>query len=134
MVDVLDEPIGDPAAINTLLMCDAARRAGVKVLLSGMGADELFGGYRKHLAMLMAARYLRVPGPIRSLIAPAVRALPVAVAGRGLRTVRWAHRFLTFAELPEEEAFRRSTPSTAGTSWRTCSTRRRSRCTSTGDG
>ena len=40
----LDEPIGDPAAINTLLMCQAARERGVKVILSGMGADELFGG------------------------------------------------------------------------------------------
>ena len=109
MVDILDEPIGDPAAINTLLMCDAARQAGVKVLLSGMGADELFGGYRKHLATLLTARYRRVPRPVRSgLIAPTVRALPVAVGGHGLRTVRWAQRFLTFAELPEEEAFRRS--------------------------
>src|SRR6478609_8086840 len=108
MVDILDEPIGDPAAINTLLMCDAARDAGVKVLLSGMGADELFGGYRKHLATLATARYRRLPATLRSAIAPAVRALPVAVGGRGLRTVRWAQRFLTFGELPEEEAFRRS--------------------------
>lgn len=108
VVDVLDEPIGDPAAINTILMCDAAREAGVKVLLSGMGADELFGGYRKHLAMLVAERYRRMPGAVRSAVAPTVRALPVAVGGRGLRTVRWAQRFLTFAELPEQEAFRRS--------------------------
>ena len=28
MVDILDEPIGDPAAINTLLMCEAARERG----------------------------------------------------------------------------------------------------------
>jgi asparagine synthase (glutamine-hydrolysing) len=109
MVDILDEPIGDPAAINTLLMCDAARAAGVKVLLSGMGADELFGGYRKHLATLMTARYRRLPRPLRTgVIAPAVRRMPVAVGQRGLRGVRWAQRFLTFAELPEEEAFRRS--------------------------
>ncbi len=108
MVDILDEPVGDPAAINTLLMCDAARDAGVKVLLSGMGADELFGGYRKHLAMLVAERYRRMPGAVRAAVAPAVRALPVAVGGRGLRTVRWAQRFLSFAELPEQEAFRRS--------------------------
>ena len=108
MVDILDEPIGDPAAINTLLMCDAAREAGVKVLLSGMGADELFGGYRKHLAMLLAARYQRLPGVVRAGITPAVQALPVAVRGRGLRTVRWGQRFLDFAELPEQEAFRRS--------------------------
>lgn len=109
MVDILDEPIGDPAAINTLLMCEAARQSGVKVLLSGMGADELFGGYRKHLATLLTARYRRVPRPVRSgLVAPLVRGLPVAVGGHGLRTVRWAQRFLTFAELPEQEAFRRS--------------------------
>ena len=51
LVNILDEPIGDPAAINTLLMCEAARDAGVKVILSGMGADELFGGYRKALGV-----------------------------------------------------------------------------------
>lgn len=34
--------------------------------------------------------------------------MPVVVNGRGLRHVRWAKRFLTFAELPESEAFRRS--------------------------
>ena len=55
MTHHLDEPIGDPAAINTYLICTAAREAGVKVMLSGMGADELFAGYRKHLANLLAA-------------------------------------------------------------------------------
>jgi asparagine synthase (glutamine-hydrolysing) len=34
--------------------------------------------------------------------------LPVSAAGRGLRYARWAKRFLTFAELPEEPRFRRS--------------------------
>ena len=63
MVDILDEPTGDPAAINTLLMSEAARAAGVKVLLSGMGADELFGGYRKHLACVLAGRYRQLPAP-----------------------------------------------------------------------
>ncbi|HZO70319.1 MAG TPA: asparagine synthase (glutamine-hydrolyzing) [Kribbellaceae bacterium] len=108
IVDILDEPIGDPAAINVLLICDAARAAGVKVLLSGMGADELFGGYRKHLACVMAARYQRLPGLLRSGVGRAVGAMPVTANGRGLRYARWAKRFLTFAELEEEAAFRRS--------------------------
>jgi asparagine synthase (glutamine-hydrolysing) len=108
LVDILDEPIGDPAAINTLLMCEAARDAGVKVILSGMGADELFGGYRKHLACVMAERYRRLPSFARRAAASAVTHLPVAAGGRGLRYARWAKRFLTFAELPEEAAFRRS--------------------------
>jgi asparagine synthase (glutamine-hydrolysing) len=108
MVDILDEPIGDPAAINTLLMCESARDAGVKVLLSGMGADELFGGYRKHLACLYAARYQRLPAPARRLVGGAVGRLPVIAGQRGIRSVRWAQRFLSFAELAEEQAFRRS--------------------------
>jgi len=108
IVDVLDEPIGDPAAINTLLMCDAARERGVKVILSGMGADELFGGYRKHIACLMAGRYSRLPGIARAGVRHSVDRFPVSVQGRGLRYARWAKRFLTFAELSEEPRFRRS--------------------------
>ena len=109
VVDILDEPIGDPAAINTVLMCQAARETGVKVLLSGMGADELFGGYRKHLACVLGARYRMLPQSLRSrVVAPSVDRLPVAAGGRGFRYSRWAKRFLSFAELPEEAAFRRS--------------------------
>jgi len=109
MVDVLDEPIGDPAAINTFLICESARASGVKVLLSGMGADELFAGYRKHVACVMASRYRRVPRVVRRhVVEPVVDRLPVTVGSHGVRPVRWAKRFLTFAELPEEAAFRRS--------------------------
>jgi asparagine synthase (glutamine-hydrolysing) len=108
MVDVLDEPVGDPGAINTLLMCEAARERGVKVILSGMGADELFGGYRKHVACLMAGQYRRLPAGPRAGLRFAVDRSPVSMGGRGLRYARWAKRFLTFAELPEEPRFRRS--------------------------
>lgn len=40
----LDEPIGDPAAVAVLRICEEARRH-VKVLLGGEGSDELFAGY-----------------------------------------------------------------------------------------
>jgi asparagine synthase (glutamine-hydrolysing) len=109
MVAILDEPIGDAAAINAYLICRAASEAGVKVLLSGMGADELFGGYRKHYACLLAARYRHLPGVVRHrAIAPLVDRLPVAGDRRGYRSARWAKRFVAFADLPEEAAFRRS--------------------------
>ncbi|GAB3583437.1 asparagine synthase (glutamine-hydrolyzing) [Amycolatopsis endophytica] len=104
----LDEPIGDPAAINSYLICTAAREAGVKVMLSGMGADELFAGYRKHLANLIALRYQKIPSGVRRPAASLVDRLPVATSKRGFRSVRFAKRFLSFAELPEETAFRRS--------------------------
>jgi asparagine synthase (glutamine-hydrolysing) len=109
IVHHLDEPIGDSAAINTFLICDAARKNGVKVLLSGMGADELFGGYRKHFANQLAARYRILPSPLRrSIISPLVKRIPVASNSRGLRLARWGRRFVEFADLPEPDAFLRS--------------------------
>jgi asparagine synthase (glutamine-hydrolysing) len=108
MVYSLDEPIGDPAAINTYLICKAAREKGVKVLLSGMGADELFFGYRRQKATLIASRYKRLPYLIRKLISSSTSLLPVKVFGKGVKLARWAKRFLSFAELPLEEAYMRS--------------------------
>ena len=108
MVYALDEPIGDPAAINTYLICKAARQQGVKVLLSGMGADEIFFGYRRQKATLFSLRYKKLPSFIRKLVGAGVRKLPVKSGGKGIRISRWARRFLSFAELPVEEAYMRS--------------------------
>ncbi len=108
MVKTLDEPIGDPAAINTFLICSAARDKGVKVLLSGMGADELFFGYQRHRATLIAATYNKLPSSIKWAISKSVQLLPVRIGQRGIKLTRWAKRFLTFASMPTEEAYMRS--------------------------
>jgi asparagine synthase (glutamine-hydrolysing) len=108
MVYALDEPIGDPAALNTFLICSAARKEGVKVLLSGMGADEIFFGYRRQNATLLASKYKRVPKILRKSVSSLVHLLPVKAMGRGIKISRWAKRFLSFAELPTEEAYMRS--------------------------
>lgn len=109
IVHHLDEPVGDSAAISTFLICEAARSAGVKVLLSGMGADEMFGGYRKHLANLYARQYRYLPEFIRKhFIERAISGLPVVSSRGGARTVRWAKRFVSFAGLPPAMAFMRS--------------------------
>src|SRR5207245_9770132 len=50
----LDEPLADPAAINTYILSKLAREQGIVVVLSGMGGDEVYAGYRKHLACLRA--------------------------------------------------------------------------------
>ena len=107
MVAKLDEPIGDAAAINTWLICQAAHKAGVKVLLSGMGADECFAGYRRHYACLLANRYKKwVPNWMHQhIINPLVQALPVASRHSGFRTLRFAKRFCNFAKLDFERAY-----------------------------
>ena len=108
IVRTLDEPIGDPAAINTFLICEAARKKGVKVLLSGMGADEIFGGYRRHKAALLSLKFKVLPLGIQRLISSFVQRLPVKIGSRGIRFTRWAKRFLEFASMPFESSYMRS--------------------------
>jgi asparagine synthase (glutamine-hydrolysing) len=108
IVRTLDEPIGDPAAINTYLICNAARKKGVKVLLSGMGADEIFFGYRRQKATLMALRFNKLPGVIKLLIIKTVDLMPVRVFGHGFRFGRWAKRFIGFSNMPIGQAYMRS--------------------------
>lgn len=106
MVWHLDEPVGDSAALNTWLICKQAREMGIRVLLSGMGADELLGGYRKQLATVLVAKYQQIPGFLRSrVIEPLAFRLPVAVGSRGIRPVRWAQRFLKGARMSPLDAF-----------------------------
>lgn len=106
MIWHLDEPLADPAAINTYLMSKLARENGIVVLLNGMGGDEIFGGYRTQLACLLAEDYQQyMPFPVRKMIKSAVELLPVAIGKRGIRTVRWARRFTEFADLPPMERY-----------------------------
>ncbi len=51
MIAQLDEPLADPAALNVLYISRLAREQGIKVLLSGAGGDDLFTGYRRHVAV-----------------------------------------------------------------------------------
>ncbi len=47
-VRAMDTPFGDPAIISSLLLSSRASEAGVKVVLTGSGSDDLFSGYRRH--------------------------------------------------------------------------------------
>ena len=51
MVWQLDEPIADPASLNIKFICEYAKSQGIKVLLSGTGGDDIFSGYRRHIAL-----------------------------------------------------------------------------------
>lgn len=64
----LDEPQGDPAVVNALAIARNARADGIKVLLSGAGGDDLFSGYRRHLAISMEHYLTRMPKGIRTFL------------------------------------------------------------------
>ncbi len=60
-VDVFDEPFGDQAALPTMLLAEYARRE-VTVVLTGEGADEVFGGYGNYVKRLREERITGVLG------------------------------------------------------------------------
>lgn len=97
MVWHLDEPIADPASINTYLISKEAEQRGIKVLLSGMGADEFFSGYRSHLACVKADSYQRVPKIFRNILESTVQKIPESNSKRNFKYIRWAKGFLKVA-------------------------------------
>ncbi|MBU6214433.1 asparagine synthase (glutamine-hydrolyzing) [Patescibacteria group bacterium] len=75
-----DEPVADPAAIALYFLAREARKH-VKVVLSGEGADELFGGYGIYREPYSFARFEKsVPRALRSLLLFFAR-VPVPVRG-----------------------------------------------------
>jgi asparagine synthase (glutamine-hydrolysing) len=65
----MDDPIADPSAISAFLICQGAG-SQVKVLLSGQGADEIFGGYRNHRVHKSHALLKLIPRVVRERMAP----------------------------------------------------------------
>ena len=101
----MDEPVADPAIITAFLVNREARKS-VTVLLSGVGGDELFAGYRKHQAHRLAQRYQAIPAPLRAgLIEPIVSSLP-AMRGTALSGyVRLAKKMARSGSLAPRDRF-----------------------------
>jgi asparagine synthase (glutamine-hydrolysing) len=76
----MDHPVGDAIVVPTYRLCRAAAR-DLKVVLTGEGADEVFGGYVHFAALLKLARLKRLVPGARHL-SGGVRALPVALLNR----------------------------------------------------
>jgi asparagine synthase (glutamine-hydrolysing) len=78
----LDEPIGDPIVVPTSVLAREARKA-VTVVLSGEGADELFGGYLFHRKLVALDQWrTRLPGAVWPFAAWLVERLPRALLDR----------------------------------------------------
>ncbi len=71
----LDEPLADLSSLGFLPLCELARR-DVTVALTGQGADELFGGYRKHRVASLAGSWQRLPGAARRGATATLRRAP----------------------------------------------------------
>jgi asparagine synthase (glutamine-hydrolysing) len=103
----MDEPTADPAIITAYLVCREAREQAT-VLLSGVGGDELFAGYRKHAAHRWASAYHRMPGFIRRGLEASLDVLP-SMRGTVMKgSVRLAKKMARSASLNPEDRFIRN--------------------------
>lgn len=102
----LDEPQADPAPINALLIAEQARSDGIKVLMSGVGGDDIFSGYRRHLALQMERFWLWMPQTARASIATLARKVANgngATKWMGNPSARRFSKLLSHIDLPDEE-------------------------------
>jgi len=77
----LDEPISDACAVAQYFVAQEAAKK-VKVVVSGEGADELFGGYNIYLEPTDLRWIQRLPGPARKVLAELAGKLPEKIKGR----------------------------------------------------
>jgi asparagine synthase (glutamine-hydrolysing) len=76
-VACMDHPVGDAIIVPTYRLCQVAAR-DLKVVLTGEGADEVFGGYVHFAALLKLARLARLV-PVAHRLAGGVNMLPLAL-------------------------------------------------------
>src|SRR6202042_1590245 len=79
----LDEPVADPALVPLFFVAREARKH-VKVVLSGEGADELFGGYTIYREPLSLKPFDYLPGPLRRSVGTLSKPLPDGMRGKSL--------------------------------------------------
>ena len=101
----MDEPVADTAFITTYLVSEFARQ-DVKVILSGVGGDELFGGYRRYLGGHYARHFNRLPGPLRALVASVAARLPADRHSGLLNKLRLAKGFVASAAMAPDDRYR----------------------------
>lgn len=101
----LDEPIADSASITTYLVSRLARES-VTVILSGVGGDELFGGYRRYLGESIERYFKLLPGPVQTRVLPAIfKYLPQDRHSAWTNYSRYAAAFLKTAQLKPAERY-----------------------------
>jgi asparagine synthase (glutamine-hydrolysing) len=101
----MDEPVADTAFITTYLVSEFARRE-VTVILSGVGGDELFGGYRRYLGDHYHEYFDRLPRGLQRAAYALGERLPSDRHSPMLNVMRLAKGFLATAGLPFDERYR----------------------------
>jgi asparagine synthase (glutamine-hydrolysing) len=100
----LDQPLADSSFLVTYLVSTLASQT-VKVIISGVGGDEIFGGYRRYLGPRLGALYRRVPAQLRRWLASVAPKVSVDRGSSARNLARLGRTFVTGFELPPYEQY-----------------------------
>lgn len=102
IVKAFDEPFADDSTVPSYFVCKIARE-NVTVALSGLGGDEIFGGYERYLGFKLRGVYQIVPSFMRRLLFQIVSRLPERADGH--YTINHMKRFVRSSELSADRCY-----------------------------
>jgi len=86
-VDIYDEPFGDSSGIPTTMVCQVAKDAGVKVVLSADGGDEIFCGYNRYWETYKQGKNIfKIPYFLRKTTARLLDSILEFTSGKGINS------------------------------------------------
>jgi len=103
-VDIYDEPFGDSSGIPTTLVSQVARDAGIKVVLSADGGDEIFCGYERYwYAKNIGDKLFKLPKTVRKLLFKTMDIVGVDNASKLVKIKNFAHKYNQLGEMLKDD-------------------------------
>jgi asparagine synthase (glutamine-hydrolysing) len=104
VVNHVGQPFADSSLLPTALVAKLAHQNGIKVVLSGDGADELFSGYQRYQAQALLRIYSRIPRGVRNSFQSLVKLFPEPISHHSRSLLKKTQLFCLAAERHEIES------------------------------
>lgn len=105
-VDIYDEPFGDSSGIPTTLVSQMAKDAGVKVVLSADGGDEIFCGYERYWGVdRVGKKFFKIPKIIRKTLVFIMNMVNEKILFKFMKSVLLRHRFQQLRETLNDDCW-----------------------------
>lgn len=103
IINHVGQPFADSSLLPTALVAKLAHQHGIKVVLSGDGADELFSGYQRYQARSLLRIYTRIPESIRNNFQKLIKLFPEPVSHHSRSLLKKTQLFCLAAERYKNE-------------------------------
>ena len=106
-VDIYDEPFGDSSGIPTTLVSQVAKDAGIKVVLSADGGDEIFCGYERYwYSYAIGKKIFKLPKILRRSIAFFMDKVGVENASKLFKIKNFEHKYNQLSQMLKDDSWK----------------------------